>query len=134
MQVFPRFTVIHTFLCFCAGLIWVISLRIRATACPHMAPPLCGKWRKILVAEKRGVVVPNPHAVPPRRSAPCVTFRLVVVSLRGPGQSPVLPFACCVGSLLSDGCCGRCSCWCRFCVRGVGVLGLCWSRQVPFVL
>ena len=25
---------------------------------------------------------------------PCVTFRLVAVSLRGPGQSPVLPFAC----------------------------------------
>ena len=24
-----------------------------------------------------------------------MTFRLVVVSLRGPGQSPVLPFACC---------------------------------------
>ena len=29
------------------------------------------------------------------------------VSLRGPGQSPVLPFACCVGSLLSVGRCGR---------------------------
>ena len=55
-------------------------------------------------------------------SAPCVTFRLVVVSLRGPGQSSVLPFACCVGSLLSVSRCGRCSCWCRFRVRGaVGV-------------
>ena len=31
---------------------------------------------------------------------PCVTFRLVVGPLRGPGRSPVLPFACCVGSLL----------------------------------
>ena len=41
---------------------------------------------------------------------PCVTFRLVVVSSRGPGRSPVLPFACCVGSLLSVGRCGRCSC------------------------
>ena len=49
---------------------------------------------------------------------PCVTFRLVVAPLRGPGQSPVLPFACCVGSLRSVGCCGRCSCWCRFRVRG----------------
>ena len=49
---------------------------------------------------------------------PCVTFCQVVVSLRGPGQSPVLPFACCVGSLLSVGRCGRCSCWCRFRVRG----------------
>ena len=43
---------------------------------------------------------------------PCVTFRLVVAPLRGPGRSPVLPFACCVGSLLSVGRCGRCSCWC----------------------
>ena len=41
---------------------------------------------------------------------PCVTFRWVVASLRGPEQSPVLPFACCVGLLLSVGRCGRCSC------------------------
>ena len=54
-----------------------------------------------------------------------MTFRLVVAPLRGPGRSPVLPFACCVGSLLSVGRCGRCSCWCRFSVRPVvGVLGL----------
>ena len=39
---------------------------------------------------------------------PCVTFRLVVVPLRGPGRSPVLPFACCVRSLLSVGRCGGC--------------------------
>ena len=44
---------------------------------------------------------------------PRVTFRRVVAPLRGPGQSPVLPFACCVGSLRSVGRCGRCSCWCR---------------------
>ena len=44
---------------------------------------------------------------------PCVTVRRVAASLRGPGQSPVLPSACCVGSLRSDGRCGRCSCWCR---------------------
>ena len=49
---------------------------------------------------------------------PRVTFRRVVVLLRGPGQSPVLPFACCVGALRSVGRCGRCSCWCRFRVRG----------------
>ena len=49
---------------------------------------------------------------------PCVTFRLVVAPLRGPGRSPILPFACCVGLLLSVGRCGRCSCWCRFRVRG----------------
>ena len=53
--------------------------------------------------------------VPP---PPSGTFRPVAVSLRGPGQSPVLPFACCVGSLRSVGRCGRCSCWCRFRVRG----------------
>ena len=34
---------------------------------------------------------------------PCVTFRRVVAPSRGPGQSPVLPFACCVGSLLVVG-------------------------------
>ena len=50
--------------------------------------------------------------------SPCVTFCLVVVSLRGPGQSPVLPFACCVGSLRSVGRCSRGSCWCRFRVHG----------------
>ena len=45
---------------------------------------------------------------------PRVTFRRVVAPLRGPGQFPVLHFACCVGSLLSVGRCGRCSCWCCF--------------------
>ena len=55
---------------------------------------------------------------PPTTRSPCVTFRLVVAPLRGPGRSPVLPFACCVGSLLSVGRCGWCSCWCRFRVRG----------------
>ena len=54
----------------------------------------------------------------PRPPAPYVTFRLVVVSLRGPGQSPVLSFPCCIGSLLSVSRCGRCSRWCRFRVRG----------------
>ena len=53
-----------------------------------------------------------------KSQAPCVTFRLVIAPLRGPGRSPVLPFACCVGSLLSVGRCGQCSCWCRFRVRG----------------
>ena len=49
---------------------------------------------------------------------PCVTFCRGAVSLQGPGQSPVLPFACCVGSLRSVGRCGQCSCWCRCRVRG----------------
>ena len=53
----------------------------------------------------------------PFLAPPCVTFRRVVAPLRGPGQSPALPFACCVGSLRSVGRCGRCSCWCRFRVR-----------------
>ena len=52
-----------------------------------------------------------------RRHAPRGTVRRVVAPLRGPGQSPVLLFACCVGSLRSVGRCGRCSCWCRFRVR-----------------
>jgi hypothetical protein len=47
----------------------------------------------------RGGGLANGPQAPPR-----VTFRRVVVSLRGPGQSPVLPFACCVGLLLSVGC------------------------------
>ena len=51
-------------------------------------------------------------------SAPCVTFRLVVVSLRGPGQSPVLPFACCIGSLSFVGRCSLCPCWCCFFLCG----------------
>ena len=33
----------------------------------------------------------------------CVTFRRVVTPLRGPGQSPILPFACCVRSMRSVG-------------------------------
>ena len=33
--------------------------------------------------------------------APCATLRPLVVSLRGPGRSPVLPFAECAGSALS---------------------------------
>ena len=60
------------------------------------------------------VLIHRTEAVQP----PCMTFRLVVAPLRGPEQSPVLPFACCVGSLLSVGRCGRCSCGCRFRVRG----------------
>ena len=69
--------------------------------------------------------VPTPSLSPPP-PPPCVTFRLVVAPLRGPGQSPVLPFACCVGSLLSVGRCGRCSCCCRFRVRGAQYL-VCWG-------
>ena len=53
----------------------------------------------------------GPHCHrPPRPPPPSVTFRRVVVSLRGPGQSPVLPSACCVGSLRSDGRCGGVLC------------------------
>ena len=44
----------------------------------------------------------------------------------GPGQSPVLSFACCVESLLSVGRCGRCSCWCRFRIRRAQWL-VCWG-------
>ena len=50
--------------------------------------------------------------------SPRVTLRRGVAPLQGPGQSPLRPFACCVGALRSVGRCGRCSCWCRFRVRG----------------
>ena len=66
----------------------------------------------------RGCVAVDAQMALTTQCPPCVTFRLVVVSLRGPRQSPVLPFACCAGLLLSVGRCGRCSCWCRFRVRG----------------
>ena len=55
-----------------------------------------------------------------------MTFRRVGAPLRGPGQSPVLPFACCVASLRSVGRCGRCSRWCRIRVRGAQRL-VCWG-------
>ena len=60
---------------------------------------------------------------------PCATSLRVAVSLRGPGQSPVLPFACCVGSLRSVGRCGRCSRWCRCRVRGAQ----CWCAGAALV-
>ena len=46
-----------------------------------------------------GRVGPPLICSPPPPPPPRVTFRRVAVSLRGPGQSPVLPSACCVGSL-----------------------------------
>ena len=64
------------------------------------------------------VIPPPGDALEGGEVPPHVTFHLV--SLRGPGQSPVLPSACCVGSR------GRCSCWCRFRVRGAQWL-VCWG-------
>ena len=66
------------------------------------------RWSLVVVARrwayKGGTWDPPPSNLPPNTPPPpCMTFRLVVVSLRGPGQSPVLPFACCVGLLLPDG-------------------------------
>ena len=66
------------------------------------------------------------------------TFRRVAVSSRGPEQSPVRPFACCVGSLRSDGRRSRC----LFCGvgswRAGGCAGGCgplpsafWSSTLP---
>ena len=65
-----------------------------------------------------GAVGANIRCCTKTKAPPCVTFRRVAISVRGPGRSPGLPFACCVGSLLSVGRCGRCSCWCRCRVRG----------------
>ena len=62
-----------------------------------------------------------PHSGCPPLASRCFRghmVRRVAVSSQGPGQSPVLPFACCVGSLCSDGRCGPCSCWCRCRVSG----------------
>ena len=92
------------------------------------------------VEENGGSIVPYPPQIVPFSPAPpqppftssapdpspCVTFRRVVAPLQGPGQSPVLPFACCVGSLRSVSRCGRCSCGCRFRVRGAQWL-VCWG-------
>ena len=44
------------------------------------------------------------------------------VSLRGPRQSPIPPFACCIKSMLSNSRCGLCSSWCSFRVRGAQYL------------
>ena len=64
------------------------------------------------------VLPPQQWTMIPPDPPPCVTLRRVAVCLRGPRQSPVLLFACCVGSLRFVGCCGRCSCWYCFRVRG----------------
>ena len=105
-----------------------------ASACARLRPyPSAPRpWTRPLrcaMAPKKGRTKRAPEApgsVFGRSPPPCVTFRLVVAPLRGPGRSPVLPFACCVGSLLSVGRCGRCSCWCRFRVRGAQWL-VCWD-------
>ena len=112
----------------------------RVTTTPRPAGPPANSTRRIGngalgTTGAPGVTLLRAYSISPgasraRRhnnaSPPCVTFRLVVAPLRGPGRSPVLPFACCVGSLLSVGRCGRCSCWCRFRVRGAQWLA-CWD-------
>ena len=99
-------------------------------------PPLKSwlRWPTMVTLVWRwgGGVTPPPPAVHGHSNTslpPCVTFTRVVVSLRGRGQSPVLPFACCVGSLLSVGRCGRCSFWCRFRIspaQWLAYWGSCW--------
>ena len=86
----------------------------------HRAPGFVDSCRQSIWARY------HPPAPADAPLPPCVTFRQVSVSLRGPGQSPSLPFACCVGSLRSDGRCGRCSCWCCFRVRGAHSM-VCWG-------
>ena len=63
-------------------------------------------------------VLPPPQHTAALCQPPCVKFHRVVAPLRDPGESPVLPFACCVVLLPSVGRCGWCSCWCRFRIRG----------------
>ena len=45
----------------------------------------------------KNVIPPSPTSAPAPPPPPRVTLCRVAVFVRGPGQSPVLPFACCVG-------------------------------------
>ena len=85
-----------------------------------------GVWGHAIASLFGSRTAPPHETQRPPPPPPRVTFRRVVVSLRGPGQSPVRPFACCVGSLRSVGRCGRCSCGCRFRVRGARGW-VCWG-------
>ena len=63
-----------------------------------------GALRRSAMSSRGCTGAPSPNKSHAASSAPPrVTVRRVVVSLRGPGQSPVLPFACCVGSLFLYG-------------------------------
>ena len=77
--------------------------------------PKATRWSSKVIERSRFLVWTNPEKG--RLDTSETTFRLVVVSLRGPGQSPGLPFACCVGSLRSVS-----RCWCRFRVCGAQLL------------
>ena len=84
------------------------------------------KWMGFPLGEAPSVEPPAPLVIPPPKcqaSPPIrggngqqVTVPLCDIPLGccsgrwalGPGQSPVLPFACCVGSLRSVGRCDRC--------------------------
>ena len=81
----------------------------RPRTLPHLCPPPRHLCRAISIRRHRTLRLCHPfqgrggdHGPPP----PCVTLRRVAVSSWGPGQSPVLPFACFVGSLCSGGRCG----------------------------
>ena len=85
---------------------WKTSRQLPGTPCPESdAPPLPRpQWCWVFRGAEEDFW-PQALSPPPPR----VTFRPVDVPLRGPGQSPARPFACCVGSLRSVGRCGRCS-------------------------
>ena len=84
--------------------------------------PILKTWLLIVSQSLDRINGSGISGIPPR--PPCVTLRRVAVSLRGPGQPPVLPFTCCAGSMLSVGRGGRCSCWC--CFQWLAHRGLCW--------
>ena len=96
--------------------------RTSLTSAPQPVPQSCALSPCTLCVWNGG----GGGGCPVAGAPPRVTFRRVVAPLRGPGQSPALPFACCVGSLRSVGRCGRCSRWCRFRVRGAQSL-VCWD-------
>ena len=56
----------------------------------------------------------HPPVAPRSATCPLVWHSVGLLFLYGATRSSFssFPFACCVGSLLSVGCCGLCSCWC----------------------
>ena len=98
----------------------ISTVPVRPSPHSHLRPPSTtpppekkpGDFDRHIGLPPSQAICPCAVKRPPLRDLPppCVTFRLVVAPLRGPRQSPVLPFACCVGLLLSVGRCGRCSC------------------------
>ena len=122
-----------------AGQSPVLPLRVESGRCVLLAAAACvpdgvvcrlaepSSWCTGVVLVVAGVVCrvfavhSPPHPGCPPFASPCFLghdIRRAAVSSLGPGQPPVLPFVCCVGSLCPDGRCGPCSLWCHFRISG----------------